>query len=278
MRRLAHISDLHFDRIDPAVVAGLERDLHEYTPDLLAVTGDLTQRAKPAQFAQARAFLEGLPFRRLVVPGNHDIAPVYRPIARLTKPFDDYRRSISQELDVSYADEELLVVGLSTADPFRYKEGTVSRAQLGWLLMLARQHSGRFGVLLSHHPVVRPLSGPIERRARGSRRLHRVLERARIQLVLAGHLHESFNGPSSARIGGEADVVVVQASTATSTRLRRHNNAYNRIAIDSSRLSIEVRVWDGARFSSERASHYDLAPNAMPIGLQTPRAPQVRVA
>jgi 3',5'-cyclic AMP phosphodiesterase CpdA len=259
MRRLAHISDLHFDRIDPVVVSGLERDLREFQPDLLAVTGDLTQRARPAQFEQAREFLEALPFRRLVVPGNHDIAPLYRPLSRLTRPFENYRAAISRELAVSYADDEILVVGISTVDPFRYKEGTVSREQLAWLLERGRSYSGRFGVLLSHHPVVRAPSGPIERRARGSKRLHRVLERARIRLVLAGHLHESFNGPSSARIGGDADVVVVQASTATSTRLRGHANAYNRIAIDPPKLSIEVRVWDGARFTTDRTSDYDLA-------------------
>jgi 3',5'-cyclic AMP phosphodiesterase CpdA len=258
MRRLGHISDLHFDRIDPAVVSGLEQDLREFEPDLLAVTGDLTQRARPGQFAQARAFLEGLPFRRVVVPGNHDIAPVYKPLSRLLKPFENYRTAISRTLDVSYADDEILVLGISTVDPLRYKEGTVSRAQLAWVLAEARSHSGRFGVLLSHHPVVRPPSGPIERRARGSRRLNRVLERARIRLVLAGHLHESFNGPSSARIRDDADVVVVQASTATSTRLRRHKNAYNRISIAPPRLSIEVRVWDGARFTTDLTSHYDL--------------------
>ena len=259
MRRLAHISDLHFDRIDPAAVSGLTRDLLAYAPDLLAVTGDLTQRARPAQFAQARAFLEALPFRRLVVPGNHDIAPVYRPLARLINPFERYRSAISRDLDVSYADGEILALGISTADPLRYKEGRVSREQLAWLLDRARAHGGRFGILLSHHPVVRPASGPIERRARGSRRLHRVLTRARIRLVLAGHLHESFNGPSSARIGGDADVVVVQASTATSTRLRGHRNAYNRIAIDPPRLTIEVRVWDGTRFSTDQTSDYDLS-------------------
>jgi 3',5'-cyclic AMP phosphodiesterase CpdA len=258
MRRLGHISDLHFGRVDAAVVSGLTRDLHEFRPDLLAVTGDLTQRARPGQFAEARAFLEGLPFRRVVVPGNHDIAPVYKPLSRLLDPFENYRTSISRALDVSYADDEILVLGLSTVDPLRYKEGTVSRRQLAWLLSEARSHSGRFGVLLSHHPVVRAPSGPIERRARGSRRLHRVLERARIRLVLAGHLHESFNGPSSARIGDDADVLVVQASTATSTRLRRHKNAYNRISIAPPRVSVEVRVWDGERFTTELTTHYDI--------------------
>ena len=222
MRRLAHISDLHFGKIDPLVTAGLKSDLTAFAPDLVAVSGDVTQRAKPSQFEAARAFFDELRLPLLVVPGNHDIAPFYRPLSRLTRPFADYQRLISRELDVSYSDDELLVAGLSTADPRRRKEGSVSRAQLAWLLRLGRSHSGRFGILLSHHPVLRPESGPIERRAWGSRHLQKLLKRLGIRLVLAGHLHESFHGPQSSQIGGDADVLVVQASTATSTRLRRH--------------------------------------------------------
>ena len=81
--------------------------------------------------------------------------------------------------------------------------------------------------------------------------------------MLAGHLHESFHGPNRARIGGDADVLVVQASTATSTRLRRHANAYNRIAIDSPGVSLEVRVWNGRYFTTEDRSHYELGPGTV---------------
>jgi 3',5'-cyclic AMP phosphodiesterase CpdA len=262
MRRLAHISDLHFGKIDPRVTDALNSELSAYAPDLVAVSGDVTQRAKPAQFEQARVFLDGLGLPRLVVPGNHDIAPFYRPLSRLARPFADYRRLISPDLDVSYEDDELLVLGICTADPRRHKEGSISRAQLAWLLRLGHRASDRFGVLITHHPVLHAPASPIERRAWGSRRLQKLLRRVGIRLVLAGHLHESFSGPAAAHIGSDPDVLVVQASTATSTRLRRHRNAYNRITIAPPRLAIEVRAWDGNGFQTEGRSEYDCASGA----------------
>ena len=83
MRTIAHISDLHFGRIDHRVVEGLLADLIHKGPDLIVISGDLVQRARRMHFEQARAFLERLPFPYLVVPGNHDI-PVYNVIRRFT--------------------------------------------------------------------------------------------------------------------------------------------------------------------------------------------------
>ena len=39
--------------------------------------------------------------------------------------------------------------------------------------------------------------------------------------------------------------LVVQAATATSTRLRDEPNAYNLITIDGDRIGVEVHAWDG---------------------------------
>src|SRR4051812_49132077 len=73
MRTIAHLSDLHFGKTDPAVVEGLVADLAEHKPNLLVVSGDFTQRARRGQYEQAAAFLRRLPTPQLVVPGNHDI-------------------------------------------------------------------------------------------------------------------------------------------------------------------------------------------------------------
>ena len=73
MRTIVHLSDMHFGRFDQRLVAPLVRTVQRIAPDLVAISGDLTQRARRSQFAQARAFLDRLPTPRLVVPGNHDV-------------------------------------------------------------------------------------------------------------------------------------------------------------------------------------------------------------
>src|SRR4051812_20149867 len=114
MRTIVHLSDLHFGRIDARILAPLIRAVAEVSPDLIAVSGDFTQRARRRQFAEARAFLDALPFRQLLVPGNHDV-PLYNVAARFVAPLASYRRYIADEVEPSFIDEEIAVVGLNTA-------------------------------------------------------------------------------------------------------------------------------------------------------------------
>ena len=62
----------------------------------MAISGDLTQRARVVQFAEARAFLDRLPKPVIVVPGNHDI-PLDDVASRFLRPLSGYRRYITDE-------------------------------------------------------------------------------------------------------------------------------------------------------------------------------------
>ncbi|RUY20638.1 hypothetical protein EN979_36005, partial [Mesorhizobium sp. M7A.F.Ca.US.001.04.2.1] len=73
MKTIAHLSDLHFGRIDQTVSDALAAEVRAADPDIVVVSGDMTQRARKQEFAQARAFLDTLPYPQLVVPGNHDV-------------------------------------------------------------------------------------------------------------------------------------------------------------------------------------------------------------
>ncbi len=73
MHTVAHLSDLHFGRTDPQVVSALTVALQNLNPDLVVISGDLTQRAKHSEFREARTFIAQLPGETLVVPGNHDV-------------------------------------------------------------------------------------------------------------------------------------------------------------------------------------------------------------
>ena len=94
MRTLAHISDLHFGRLDRAVLPALARAIRAARPDVVVVSGDLTQRARRREFAEAREFLDCLPEPQIVVPGNHDV-PLYDVASRWLRPLASYRHHIS---------------------------------------------------------------------------------------------------------------------------------------------------------------------------------------
>ena len=95
MRVIVHLSDIHFGRVDPATIEPLASAISRRSPHLLAVSGDLTQRARRREFAAARAFLDALPFPRLVIPGNHDV-PLHNVFTRFLTPLARYRHAITE--------------------------------------------------------------------------------------------------------------------------------------------------------------------------------------
>src|SRR4051812_18248336 len=119
MRTIAHISDLHFGRVDPPVAEALVEDLRAVGPALVVVSGDFTQRARRDQFEAAAAFLKRLPMPQLVVPGNHDL-PLYDVATRFVRPLRRYRRFISADMRPMFRDDELLVVGVNSARPLSW--------------------------------------------------------------------------------------------------------------------------------------------------------------
>ena len=114
MKKIVHLSDLHFGLVDHSTVEPLIAVVKEIAPDVVAVSGDLTQRARSQQFEEARAFLDRLPKPQVVVPGNHDV-PLYDVYSRFARPLDKWRRFISEEVEPVYDDEEMVVSGVNTA-------------------------------------------------------------------------------------------------------------------------------------------------------------------
>src|SRR4051794_5611299 len=110
MRTIVHLSDLHFGRVDPLVVDALRGTVNTLAPDLVVVSGDFTQRARGKQFRKARAFIEALPRPQLVIPGNHDV-PMHNVFARFFNPLGRYRKHITTDLQPTYEDDEVVVIG-----------------------------------------------------------------------------------------------------------------------------------------------------------------------
>jgi 3',5'-cyclic AMP phosphodiesterase CpdA len=105
--RIAHITDLHFGAEDPRVAAALLEKLNGDPPDLVAISGDLTQGARMSEFHAARAFLSALRAPNLAVPGNHDISP-YNLLERFTAPYARWHRMISPETSPIWRNQRTL--------------------------------------------------------------------------------------------------------------------------------------------------------------------------
>src|SRR5919112_1608165 len=115
MRTLVHLSDLHFGRVDASVVGPLVAAIEDLRPDVVAVSGDLTQRARDEQFREAREFLDRLPrVPQIVVPGNHDV-PLWNAFKRFLQPLEGFRRFITDDLEPFYSDDEIAIIGVNTA-------------------------------------------------------------------------------------------------------------------------------------------------------------------
>src|SRR3954469_13352989 len=196
MRRLAHLSDLHFGRVDPAAVEGLVRSLEAARPDLVVVSGDFTQSARTQEFRAARAFLDRLPAPSFAVPGNHDL-PQWDPVERLLRPYDRYRRFIAHELEPVWTDTEVGIVGMKSPRRLPHNlnraAGRGSERQLGSVLArLATRPPELVRIIVVHHPLLlpevpprRPL--PAHAFTRGAGRALAACARPRVRLVLSGH-------------------------------------------------------------------------------------------
>lgn len=249
MRAIVHLSDLHFGRIDPQLLGPLQQCVGALRPDVVVVSGDLTQRARVPEFTQARQFLAGLPQPQVVVPGNHDI-PLYDVVRRLMRPLARYRRYISDELEPCYIDDEVVVIGVNTARSLTIKDGRVNRQQLARLTeQLASLPQQLVRIVVTHHPFDLPGQGRRDLVGRASLAMA-AFAQSGVDILLSGHMHASHAGNTARRyaLGGYA-ALTIQAGTATSTRGRGEANAFNLIRIDGAKLELTRYGWDGAAAS-----------------------------
>lgn len=243
MRTLVHVSDLHFGKTEPHLEQALHAFLEMRQPDLVIVSGDLTQRATPRQFRAAAQFFSTLSAPLFVVPGNHDI-PLYSFWNRCVRPYANYKTYISPELESVHIDSEIAVVGLNTVRAFKIKEGRVNSAQTK---KVERAFHGLLPgvvkIIVSHHPFNIPRTH-YKRPLSHVRQFWRTFAATPIDLFLSGHLHDTLSryADTAYKVPIQGGPLLVQAGTAISTRRRREGNAFNVIMIDYPNLSIERYV------------------------------------
>ncbi|MEO6034069.1 MAG: metallophosphoesterase family protein [Verrucomicrobiota bacterium] len=247
MRRIVHISDLHFGRIHLPTLEPLVAAIHESQPHLVVNSGDFTQRARRSQFEEAALFMKKLPLPQVVVPGNHDI-PFYKFFARFFWPLTNYRRFITDELFPFYHDEEIAVMGVSTARSLTTKNGRINAEQVARVREKMCGLDGIVKILVTHHPFDLPENLAETHLVGRAEMAMSALAECKVDLFLAGHLHVTHFGRTVERYKAHGyNSLFIQAGTATSTRQRAEPNSFNILDVDRSSLRVQSMVWDAEK-------------------------------
>ena len=261
MPRIVHLSDLHFGAHDERLVQAVEGQVAELKPDLVVISGDFTQRARTEEFKEACRFLEALRESGhdvLGVPGNHDV-PLYDVLRRFLSPLARYRRFIDESLCPFFELPGLAVLGINTARSMTFKDGRINRDQVAFIReTFARTSSEAFRVLVTHHPLFALEVGGESERAIGRQELALdAVEEAGVDMLLAGHNHHASSQDASDLVTRSGGVLVVQAGTATSTRVREQEQSFNVIDIADRCATITVYGWAADRFEAKDARRYE---------------------
>lgn len=244
---------MHFGAHRPALAETLLTDIWDRRPDLVVISGDLTQRARHGQFTQARAFLDRLPGPVLTVLGNHDVPLLDLP-RRVVSPTGRYRKYVTPALDPVVGVPGLAAVGLDTMPAWRWKAGHVSARQAGLVReSMARSRRGAWRVLVTHHPVLPANLSALY----GRQRLVDACDRAGVAVLLSGHTHVASADIVTLDEDHHRHALAVVAGTAVSSRTRRSVNAYNVVDLSGpmevgATVTVQIREAEGSGWSSRR--------------------------
>ena len=266
MATIAHLSDVHFGKHDPAIVEALERFLIARRPDLVVISGDFTQRARVEQYRQACRWIERLEAEGLsilAVPGNHDV-PLYDIVRRFVRPLHRYRRFIDDDLCPWHENDELAVLGINTARSLTIKDGRINRDQMEIIrTRFAGVSPRKTRILVTHHPLfAMPLGeeGALTKVVGRHEPALEAVAEAGVHVLLAGHYHRTFSKSARDVVETAGPELVIQAGTATSVRLRGDElQSFNWIETEGpTGLRLEIFAWSEAGFTPGAPEHFRL--------------------
>lgn len=266
MTVVLHISDPHFGSEREPVVKALLACARELKPDLLVVSGDITQRAKVAQFERASWFVRELGAPHiLAVPGNHDV-PLFNLGARAFAPYASYSRFFGAELEPRFVTPDCLVLAVNTTRRYRHVDGEISSAQCERVAAeLRRASPAQLRLVVLHQPLAVPRAAEEKNVVHGRARAVSMWAEAGADLVLSGHIHLPFVIPLHEAFALHRSMWAVSAGTAVSSRIRYDaGNSVNviRTTGSASPRSALVEQWKYRDTSSTffRAAELQLGP------------------
>lgn len=237
-----HVSDVHFGVEDPAALEWFATAVRAEKPDAVLCTGDLTQRAKHAEYAAAAKWFASLEVPIMLQPGNHDM-PYYNPWERIRAPYARTKaleQAVGSELRLAHA----LIVPFDTnvraQMRWPWSDGVVKRRKLDAALarLEAVKDDPRPKLVACHHPLLPAADGKKNPTIRGDMAFEE-LAAAGASAVLTGHVHIPFD---MMRARGNHSMRMIGAGT-LSTRLRQRTPpSYNVVQIDAAgAIAVQIR-------------------------------------
>ena len=252
MAHLIHLSDLHFGAHDDRLVAAVEERVNDEKPDLVIISGDFTQRARTAQFQDACRFLSRLRESGhdvLGVPGNHDV-PLYDVLRRFLSPLTRYRRYIDDSLCPFHQLPTAAVLGINTARSLTFKNGKINDEQIEFIRQtFSRVDAAVPRILVTHHPIFAlPTGDGVGEPIKNQADILQMIGEIGVDILLAGHNHRASHQDSADFITKSTGALVIQAGTATSTRVRGEHQSFNRIIVNGENVEVTLIGWHETEF------------------------------
>lgn len=264
-----HLSDIHFGLENNRALDWVKREVAERRPHAVAITGDITMRARSREFAAATDWIRALDAPITLEVGNHDL-PYFNLLERFFHPYAKFR-GVEEMVEKELSLPGLAIVPLKTAvraqPRLNWSKGWITRAALAKCLKaIDALPPGTLALVTAHHPLREVGTKGTALTRNGARALGELARRP-VAAVLSGHVHDAFDIVEETAHG---PVRMIGAGT-LSQRIRSTPPSFNEIAWDGKSLTVEVR--NLAEIPTPAMQIDDVPENALP-----PREPGEPVA
>lgn len=253
MIKIIHLSDLHFGTEQAELVDLLLENIQILQPDIILISGDLTQRARKNQFRQAKHFITNLPSKVLCVPGNHDIA-LYNLLERILYPFYKYKKWINDSLCAALVENNIAILGINSVTPYKPMGGYVTKGQLNLVKDFFQSQAEKpLKIIVMHHNLIRSERHKI---INDAEKLIDIFMQCNVNMILCGHIHAAHIETLTNQYHTKP-FYVITAGTAISTRTREPNS-FNVIGINDNAFKLTVKHYIKSEFISSVEKFYSL--------------------
>jgi 3',5'-cyclic AMP phosphodiesterase CpdA len=248
MKKIVHLSDLHFGKVDTKRIQPLLQHLTTINPDIVVISGDFTQRASEKEFKEAQAFIQKLTWPTFFVPGNHDL-PLYNILQRIRSPYLHYKKYISTDLTPLYFDDEVALIGVNSTHRLTISSGRINKTQVEYIEgCIECLNPNIFKIVVSHHPFDLPTKLNTHHKY-----THKVIGQSKmamkrlakhgVDMFLSGHFHVHHVSDTTMRYKIDGfSALIVQAGTAISTRSKLQPVSFNVLYIEPQQVTIDHYV------------------------------------